>query len=81
MKKKMILYFYKFLRSLKEAAPVILFFLLSFTAVVWLFGFSYVMIVSIITVFFKIRYKRNNNTFVRYIRLLVVGVFLFYWHT
>lgn len=76
MKKKMILYFYKFLRSLKEAAPVILFFLLSFTAVVWLFGFSYVMIVSIITVFFKIRYKRNNNTFVRYIRLLAVGSIL-----
>lgn len=39
-------------------------------------GLHYVMIVSIITVFFQGRYKKSNNTFFRYIRLLAVGSFL-----
>lgn len=34
------------------------------------------MIVSIITVFFQVRYKKNNNTFFQYIRLLIVGSIL-----
>lgn len=34
------------------------------------------MLVSVITVFFKVRYKRSNNTWKRYIRLVVVGSLL-----
>ncbi|MFC0699030.1 FUSC family protein [Anaerostipes butyraticus] len=76
MPKKLILYLYKFRRSVKEAFPVILFFLLSFALVYGIFGFQYVMLVSVITVFFKVRYKRSNNTWKRYIRLVVVGSLL-----
>lgn len=53
MPKKLILYLYKFRRSVKDAFPVILFFLLSFALIYGIFGFQYVMLVSVITVFLK----------------------------
>lgn len=76
MPKKLILYLYKFRRSLKDASPVILFFLLSFAFIYGIFGFQYVMLVSVITVFFQVRYKRSNNTLRRYLRLFLVGSLL-----
>lgn len=65
-----------FFQSLFEALPVIVFFLTAFLSVYFLFGIRYVMIVSIITVFFKTRYKKKDNTIVRYVRLILVGSFL-----
>lgn len=65
-----------FSHSIQRACPVILFFLGSFLIVYKFFGLHYVMIVSIITVFFQVRYKKNNNTFFRYIRLLIIGSIL-----
>ena len=50
-----------FSHSIQRACPVILFFLGSFLIVYKFFGLHYVMIVSIITVFFQVRYKKNNN--------------------
>lgn len=76
MPKRVILYLYKFRRALKGAFPVILFFLLSFAMVYGIFGFRYVMLVSIITVFFKVRYKRSDNSFRKYMRLMVIGSIL-----
>lgn len=38
-----------------------------------LFGLQYVLIVSVITVFFQTRYKRPDNTVSKSLRLLVVG--------
>ncbi|CVI70974.1 Inner membrane protein YccS [Clostridiales bacterium CHKCI001] len=66
----------KFLHSFQRACPVILFFLASFLIVYKFFGLHYVMIVSIITVFFQGRYKKTNNTFLKYVRLLIVGSIL-----
>lgn len=62
-----------FFQSFLATLPVIVFFLTAFLCVYFLFGIQYVMVVSIITVFFKTRYKKNDNTIVRYVRLIVVG--------
>lgn len=67
-----------FLNSLKRACPVILFFLLSFGFVYFVFGMQYVMIASIVTIFFQMRYKKNDNTFFRYVKLLIVGSLLIF---
>ena len=65
-----------FWKSLRSTFPVILFFLTTFLSVYFLFGIHYAMMVSIITVFFKTRYKKNDNTLIRYIRLVLVGSLL-----
>lgn len=65
-----------FWKSLRATFPVILFFLTIFLSVYFLFGIHYAMMVSIITVFFKTRYKKNDNTMIRYIRLVLVGSLL-----
>lgn len=65
-----------FWKSLRATFPVILFFLATFFSVYFLFGIHYAMMVSIITVFFKTRYKKNDNTLIRYIRLILVGSLL-----
>ena len=65
-----------FWQSLRATFPVILFFLTAFLSVYLLFGIHYVMMVSILTVFFKTRYKKNDNTLIRYIRLILVGSLL-----
>ena len=65
-----------FWRTFLATLPVILFFLSAFLSVYFLFGIHYVMIVSIITVFFKTRYKKNDNTLIRYVRLILVGSLL-----
>ena len=65
-----------FWKSLRSTFPVILFFLTTFLSVYFLFGIHYAMMVSIITVFFKTRYKKNDNTLIRYIRLILVGSLL-----
>ncbi len=62
--------------SLKKAFPVILFFLFSFGLVYFIFGMQYVMIASIVTIFFQMRYKKNNNTLLGYVKLLIVGTLL-----
>lgn len=67
-----------FFNSLKRAFPVILFFLFSFAAVYFIFGMKYVMIASIVTIFFQMRYKKNDNTFFKYIKLLLVGSLLIF---
>ena len=58
-----------FWQSLRATFPVILFFLTAFLSVYLLFGIHYVMMVSILTVFFKTRYKKNDNTLIRFIIL------------
>ena len=68
-----IVYLQKFLRALRGACPIILFFLISFAAVYKLSGLQYVIVASVLTVFFQIRHKQNNNTLLRYIRLVVIG--------
>lgn len=65
-----------FKRAFLKACPIIFFFLISFFTVYVLFGLRYSMIVSIITVFFQIRYKKNDNTINKYVRLLVIGSIL-----
>ena len=47
--------------KLKSAFPVILFFLVLFYTVLFLFGFSYIMIVSLITVIFQGNYKKPQS--------------------
>ena len=59
--------------ALRRALPVILFFLSSFVIVCQVYGLQYVIIVSVVTVFFQTRYKRSDNTAVKYLRLLVIG--------
>lgn len=58
---------------LRRALPVILFFLSSFAIVCAVYGLQYVIVVSVVTVFFQTRYKRSDNTAVKYLRLLVIG--------
>ena len=58
----------KISRALRGACPIILFFI-SFAAVYKLSGLQYVIVASVLTVFFQIRHKQNNNTLLRYIRL------------
>ena len=41
------------LAALRGASPVICFFLASFGLIYWLFGLQYVMVVSVVTVFFQ----------------------------
>ena len=65
-----------FLRSLQNATPVIAFFLIGFVLVYGIFGMQYVCVVSVVTVFFQTRHKRNDNTPYRYARLLIVGSLL-----
>ena len=65
-----------FRKSFRATLPVIVFFLTAFLTVYFLFGIHYAMLVSVITVFFKTRYKKNDNTLVRYVRLLLVGSLL-----
>ena len=59
--------------ALRRALPVILFFLSSFAIVCAVYGLQYVIVVSVVTVFFQTRYKRSDNTAVKYLRLLVIG--------
>lgn len=47
--------------KIKNALPVILFFLVLFYTVLLLFGFSYIMIVSIVTVIFQGNYKKLQS--------------------
>ena len=69
-------YLRQFLQSLQNAFPVILFFLCGFGLVYATFGMQYAGVVSVVTVFFQTRHKRNDNTPYRYLRLLIVGIFL-----
>ncbi|WP_125116039.1 FUSC family protein [Agathobaculum sp. Marseille-P7918] len=62
-----------FWAALRRALPIILFFLSSFAIVSALAGLQYVIVVSVVTVFFQTRYKRQDNTAIRYLRLLLVG--------
>lgn len=50
--------------ALRRALPVILFFLSSFVIVCQVYGLQYVIIVSVVTVFFQTRYKRSDNAHV-----------------
>lgn len=59
--------------ALRRALPVILFFLSSFAIVCAVYGLQYVIVVSVVTVFFQTRYKRSDNTAVKYLRLLIIG--------
>lgn len=54
-----------FFAALRRALPIILFFLSSFAIVCKVFGLQYVIIVSVVTVFFQTRYKRSDNAHVR----------------
>lgn len=63
----------RFVHAFQDACPVILFFLTSFLIVYRLFGLSYSILVSVLTVFFKTRYKKRDNTLASYGRLLVIG--------
>lgn len=65
-----------FFNSFKRALPVIIFFLCSFGIVYAVFGMQYVMIASIVTIFFQIRHKKNDNTFYGYVKLIIVGTVL-----
>ena len=76
MKATWIGYGKRFLQALRRAAPVILFFLTGFASVYALFGMQYVCVVSVVTVFFQMRHKKNDKTPRRYLRLLVTGTFL-----
>ena len=76
MKATWIGYGKRFLQALRGAAPVILFFLTGFASVYALFGMQYVCVVSVVTVFFQMRHKKNDKTPRRYLRLLVTGTFL-----
>lgn len=69
-------YLRRFLLSLQNAFPVILFFLCGFAFVYGVFGMKYAGVVSVVTVFFQTRHKRTDNTPYRYVRLLIVGTFL-----
>lgn len=69
-------YLRRFLLSLQNAFPVILFFLCGFAFVYGVFGIKYAGVVSVVTVFFQTRHKRTDNTPYRYVRLLIVGTFL-----
>lgn len=62
-----------FTAALRRALPIILFFLSSFAIVCALFGLQYVIVVSVVTVFFQTRYKRQDNTAIKYLRLLLIG--------
>ena len=64
-----------FTRAFRNAFPIILFFLTAFCTVYLFFGLSYVILVSIITVFFQGRYQQNNSLW-RYLRLLFLGTLL-----
>ena len=61
-----------FTRAFRNAFPIILFFFTAFCTVYLFFGLSYVILVSIITVFFQGRYQQNNSLW-RYLRLLFLG--------
>lgn len=64
-----------FTRAFRNAFPIILFFFTAFCTVYLFFGLSYVILVSIITVFFQGRYQQNNSLW-RYLRLLFLGTLL-----
>ena len=64
-----------FTHAFRNAFPIILFFLTAFCTVYLFFGLSYVILVSIITVFFQGRYQQNNSLW-RYLRLLFLGTLL-----
>ena len=61
------------LAALRGASPVICFFLLCFGVVYWLFGLHYVIVVSVVTVFFQGWHKKGAPSAGRYIRLLLIG--------
>ena len=64
-----------FTRAFRNAFPISLFCLTAFCTVYLFFGLSYVILVSIITVFFQGRYQQNNSLW-RYLRLLFLGTLL-----
>ena len=76
MLKRLRPYGSRFLKALQNASPVIVFFFAGFALVYGIFGMQYVSVVSVVTVFFQIRHKRNDNTPHRYARLLAVGSLL-----
>ena len=65
------------LTSFHEASPIILFFLISFALVYRLFGLQYSILVSVVTVFFQVRYKKSTITIYQYLWLAVFGSFLY----
>ena len=76
MVKRFSTYLDEFLGAFKGAFPVIVFFMISFGLVYAVFGLHYAIVVSVITVFFRGRYKKGNQQIFYYIRLLVVGSLL-----
>lgn len=64
------------LAALRGASPVICFFLASFGLIYWLFGLQYVMVVSVVTVFFQGWHKKGGTSLGRYLRLLIIGSLL-----
>ena len=76
MLKRLRPYGSRFLKALQNASPVIAFFFAGFALVYGIFGMQYVSVVSVVTVFFQIRHKRNDNTPHQYARLLAVGSLL-----
>ena len=68
----------RFLTSVCGAAPVILFFLVLFVIVYVLFGLQYSIIVSVVTTFFQVRYKKSTNTVYQYLWLALFGSLLYF---
>lgn len=68
----------RFQKAFIQTLPVIFFFLTAFIFVYAFFGMQYIMIVSIITVFFQTRYKNNDNALYRYVKLFVFGSILIF---
>jgi glucan phosphoethanolaminetransferase (alkaline phosphatase superfamily) len=68
-------YFKMFLSRLKEAFPIILFYIIQFLLVSVLFGQQYVMAVACSTTIFQIRRNQYNNI-LDYIRMFLVSLIL-----
>lgn len=68
----------RFLTSVCGAAPVILFFLVLFVIVYVLFGLQYSIIVSVVTTFFQVRYKKSTNTVYQHLWLALFGSLLYF---
>lgn len=68
----------RFLTSVCGAALVILFFLVLFVIVYVLFGLQYSIIVSVVTTFFQVRYKKSTNTVYQYLWLALFGSLLYF---
>ena len=63
----------RFGKALVSTLPIIVFFLISFAIVYQFFGLHYLLVVSMVTIFFQVRHKQSNNTLIRYVRLFLVG--------